>query len=79
MLSNERFWVKDRSAKRWQVRIGAHISEGDTDISQESPALNAFYRRATEKSAELDIVEGQVVAQWHLRGWPGREGRLARG
>jgi hypothetical protein len=79
MLGDERFWVIDRPAKRWQVRMGAHIPESDADISQKPPALDAFYRGAAEKSAELDIVEGQVVAQWHPCGWPGREGRLPRG
>jgi hypothetical protein len=78
MLGDERFGVKGRSAKRRQVGMGPHIPESDADISQKSPALDAFDRRAAEKSAELDIVEGEVVTQWHLRGWPGREGRLAR-
>ena len=78
MLGDERFWVKGCSAERRQVSIGPHISESDTDVSQKSPAFDAFDRRAAEKDAELDIVEGQVVAQWHLCGWPGREGGFAR-
>ena len=69
MLGDERFWVKGRSSERWQVSTGPHISESDADISQKSPALDPFDRRAAEKGAELSIVEGQVVTQWHLRGW----------
>ena len=65
MLGDERFGVKGRSAERWQVSNGPHISESDADISQKSPALDAFDWRAAEKGAELDIVECQVVTQWH--------------
>lgn len=77
MLGDQRFWVKGRSAERRQVSIGPHISESDTDVSQKSPALDAFDRRAVEKGAELDIVECQVVTQRHLRGRSRREGRLS--
>lgn len=78
MLGDERFWVKGHSAERWQVSMGPHISERDANISQKSPALDAFDGRAAKKGAELDIVEGQVVAQRHLRGWSRRESRLSR-
>lgn len=77
MLGDERFGVKGRSPERRQIRMGPHIPESDADVSQKSPALDSFDRRAAEKGAELDIIERQVVTQWHLRGWPGREGRFA--
>lgn len=79
MLGDERLGVKGRSAKRRQVGMAPHVPESYADISQKSPALDPFDRRAAEKGAELDIVEEQVVTQWHLRGRSGREGRFARG
>ncbi len=78
MLGDERFWVKGRSSERWQVSAVPDISEGDADISQESPALDPFNRRAAEKGPELSIVECQVVTQWHPCGWARRECRFAR-
>jgi hypothetical protein len=79
MLGDKRLGVKGRPAKGREVGMAPHIPESDADISQKSPALDAFDRRAAEKGAELDIVEGQVVTQWHLRRWPGRESRLPGG
>lgn len=79
MFGDERFWVKGRSAKRWQVSTVPHISKSDADISQKSPALDPFDRRAAEEGAELSIVKCQVVTQWHPCGWPRRERGLPRG
>src|SRR5437773_9981526 len=78
MLGDERFRVKGRSSERWQVSAVHHIPESDADISQKSPTVDPFDRRVAEQSAALSIVECQVVTQWHLRRWSGREGRFAR-
>jgi len=78
MLGDERFRVKGRSSERWQVSAVPHISESNADISQKSPALDPFDRRAAKKGAELGIVECQVVTQWHPCGWPRRECRFSR-
>lgn len=78
MLGDKRFWIGGRSSERWQVSTGAHIPEGDADIPQEPPALNPLDRRASEKGAELRVVECKAVTQRHLGGRSRRECCLAR-
>lgn len=78
MLGDEQFGVKGGSAKSWQVGTGPHIPESDADISQKPTALDALDRRATEKIAELSIVERQIVTQGHLGAWSSRKRSLAR-
>ena len=78
MLGDERFWVRGRSSERRQVGTVSHISESNADISQKSPALDPFDRRAAKKGAELNVVECQIVTQWHPCGWSGRECRFSR-
>ena len=44
VLSNQRLRVNGRLSEGWQVTALAHISKSNTDISQESPALDPFDR-----------------------------------
>src|SRR6266702_2193833 len=50
---------------RWiqQVFFGADISERNTDVSQESAALDSLNRRIAKEIAKLSAGEIQIIAQ----------------
>src|SRR5207248_11403852 len=78
MLGNQRFRVAGSSLERGQVTAVPDISERDTNIAQESAALDSFDGRPAKESAELHIVERKIIAQWHPRRGCGGETGFTR-
>ena len=80
VLGNQRLRVAGSSLERGQVAAVADISERDTDIAQESAALDTFDGRPAKKRAELHIVEREIIAQRHpSRGRGGETGFTRNG
>ena len=65
MLGNKRLEVRGCSLECWQIGAISHVAQGDTNIPEEAPALDAFDRRTAEKRAELLVVEREIIPEGH--------------
>ena len=66
MLDDEGLEVGGCSLEGWQVGAVPHVAEGDTDVPEKAPALDAFDRRTAEKRAKLLVVEREIIPEGHL-------------
>ena len=79
VFRDQRFRVGGRSFQGRQVVAVPDISQGHTNIPEESASLDSLDRRTAKKLAELRVVQGKAFAQGHPNRRARREGSFPRG